>query len=153
MQRTEYKKERFVANASKLRVALVVSTFNSDITENMLEAALSTLREWHVQVRNITIVRVPGTFEIPVACQKLIKKIKPHAIVALGCVIQGDTKHDHYISSAVSHGIMRLSLDHHIPISFGILTTNNLAQAVARSRGKENKGHEAAAAALEIALL
>jgi 6,7-dimethyl-8-ribityllumazine synthase len=153
MQRKEYKKVRAVGNASTLRVALVVSRFNSDITESMLEAALMTLREWGVTERNTHVVHVPGSFEIPVACQKVIKKVKPHAIVALGCVIQGDTKHDHYISSAVSHGIMRLSLDHTIPISFGILTTNNLAQAKVRSQGKANKGHEAALAVLETALL
>lgn len=119
----------------------------------MLNASLETLREWGVTSKNTTIVHVPGSFEIPVACQKVIARVKPHAIVALGCVIQGDTKHDHYISSAVSHGIMRLSLDHKIPISFGVLTTNNLAQAQARSRGKENKGYEAALAVLETALI
>ena len=153
MQRKEYKKVRVAGDASKLRVAIVVSRFNSDITESMLEAARSTLRAWGVTEKNTTVVRVPGSFEIPVACQKVIARVKPHAIVALGCVIQGDTKHDHYISSAVSHGIMRLSLDHKIPVSFGVLTTNNLAQAKARSRGKENKGYEAALAVLETALL
>ncbi len=153
MQRKEYKKERAVGNGSKLKVALVVSRFNSDITDSMLEAARETLRAWGVTARNTTTVFVPGSFEIPVACQKVIAKTKPHAIIALGCIIQGDTKHDHYIASAVSHGLMRLSLDHKIPISFGILTTNNLAQAKARSRGKENKGHEAALAVLETALL
>ncbi len=153
MQRKEYKKERSAGDASKLKVAVVVSEFNSDITERMLDAALETLNAWGVEVKNTTIVRVPGSFEIPVACQKVIARSKPHAIVALGCVIQGDTKHDHYISSAVSHGIMRLSLDHKIPISFGVLTTNNLAQAKARSKGKENKGYEAARAVLTTALL
>lgn len=153
MQRKEYKKERPAGDASKLKIALVVSRFNSDITESMLEAARMTLREWGVNEKKTIVVHVPGSFEIPVACQKVIAKYKPNAIVALGCVIQGETKHDHYISSAVSHGIMRLSLDHKVPISFGILTTNNLAQAQARSRGRENKGHEAARAVLETALL
>ncbi len=153
MQRKEYSKKRVTGNASKLKVALVVSRFNEDITESMLTAALETLSEWGVAKKNTTIVHVPGSFEIPVACQKIIARVKPHAVIALGCVIQGDTKHDHYISSAVSHGIMRLSLDHKIPISFGILTTNNLGQAQIRSRGKENKGHEAAIAVLEAALL
>lgn len=140
-------------NASRLRVGVVVSKYNSDITGELLKGALNTLRDYHVPERNITVVEVPGSFEIPYGCLALIKKKKPHAIIALGCVLKGETKHDEYIASAVSHGIMDLSLDHNIPISFGVLTPNTLAQARTRSRGKYNKGVEAALAALESALL
>lgn len=139
--------------ASRLRVGIVVSKYHSDITISMLKGALKTLREWHVPDRNISVVEVSGSFEIPYGCLALIKRKKPDAIVALGCVLKGETKHDEYISSAVSHGIMRLSIERGIPISFGVLTPNTLAQARARSRGKHNKGEEAAIAALESALL
>lgn len=153
MQRKHYEKETKIRDASKLRVGVVVSRFNEDITERMLEGALETLGAWGVKEKNIQVVHVPGSFEIPFGCLKMIKKVKPHAVVALGCIIKGDTDHDKYIADAVSHGIMHLSLKHSIPISFGVITTNTLAQAVVRSTGKTNKGPEAATAALESALL
>jgi 6,7-dimethyl-8-ribityllumazine synthase len=153
MQRSEYAKERDRGDASKLKVGIVVSRFNEDVTEGMLDGALETLREWKVDPRKVRVVHVAGSFEIPYGCLQLIKRWKPDAVIALGCVIKGETDHDRYIADAVSHGIMRLSLDHSVPISFGVITTNNLKQAKERSRGKTNKGPEAAAAALEAALL
>ncbi len=153
MQRRHYEKEQEKRDASKLKIGVVVSRFNEDITGRMLDGALETLRAWGVKEKNIRVVHVPGSFEIPFGALKLIKKMKPHAVIALGCVIKGDTDHDKYIADAVSHGIMRLSLDNMIPVSFGVITTNNLEQAVVRSTGKTNKGPEAAAAALESALL
>ena len=152
MQRAHYAKKPNAKDASKLKVALVVSQFNSDITESMLLGALETLRAWKVKERNISIMRVPGSFEIPLACRTIIKKRKPDALVALGCVIKGETKHDEYISNALSHGLIRLMLDYGVPIGFGVITPNNLAQAKARSRGKANKGIEATLSALEMAL-
>ena len=110
------------------------------------------LREWRVSEKNTNVLRVAGSFEIPYGCLNLIQK-KPDAIIALGCLIKGETKHDEYIASAVSHGIMRLSLDYKIPIGFGVITANNITQAKARSSGNANKGAEAAIAALEMALL
>jgi 6,7-dimethyl-8-ribityllumazine synthase len=153
MQRKHYDKEVERKDASKLRVGVVVSRFNEDITGRMREGALDTLRGWGVKEKNITVVHVPGSFELPLAAVKLIKAKKPHAVIALGCVIKGDTDHDKYIADSVSHGLMRLSLDHAIPVSFGVITTNTLEQAVVRSTGKTNKGPEAAIAALESALL
>lgn len=154
MQRNEYARKRNARDASALRIGIVVSRFNTDITEDMLAGALQTLRAWGVRERNIEVIHVPGSFEIPFACRMLLsKKKKPDAIIALGCIIKGETDHDRYIASAVSHGIMQLTLESGIPISFGILTTNNLKQAEVRSRGKSNKGIEAAIAALESALL
>lgn len=150
MQRAQYAKEKATGNASRLKVGIAVSEFNSDITGAMLAGALETLREWKVPERVITIVHVPGSFELPLACAKLIKK-KADVVIALGCVIKGETKHDEYISNAVAHGLTRLMLDTGIPIGFGVITPNNLAQAKARSRGTANKGIEAAVAALRMA--
>ena len=141
-----------IKNASALRVGIVVSNYNSDVTGTMLDGALSTLNAWQVKDKNVIVLKVSGSFEIPFACLKLIKK-KVDAIIALGCIVKGETRHDEYIASAVAHGIMRLSLDHTVPISFGVLTTNTLKQAHDRSRGENNKGNEAAVAALQSALL
>ena len=155
MQRKHYTKRQAAGDASLLTIGVVVSQFNSDITGTMLEGALATLRAWKVKDRNIHICRVPGSFEIPLGCAKLLRARgkKPDALIALGCVLRGETKHDEYISLAVSHALQRLMLDYHVPIGFGVITPNNLAQAKARSRGKANKGIEAAIAALRMALL
>lgn len=153
MQRKEYTKRIKPRDASRLTVGIVVSRFNADITERMLKGALEVLHLSKVREDNISIVQVPGSFEIPFGCLKLLKKKKPDAIVALGCIIRGETKHDEYLASAVSHGIIDLILHHRVPISFGVITTNNLAQAKVRSSGKTNKGGEAARAALGMALL
>lgn len=156
MQRTHYAKavEKKKQDASGLSVGVVVSEFNSDITEPMLHEALATLRAWKVKEQNISVVRVPGSFEIPYGCLTLLSaKKKPDAIVTVGCIIKGETEHDRYLAMAVSQAIMRLTIDFTTPISFGIITPNNLAQAKARSRGMGNKGPEAAEAALRLGLL
>lgn len=154
MQRSHYEKVVKVQDASRLTVGIVVSEFNGDVTERMLTGALTTLRQWGVREKNIRIIHVPGSFEIPYGCQKLLSvKKKPDALVALGCVIKGETDHDRYIAHAVAAGIMNLSTAHHVPIAFGVITPNSLAQARVRSKGKHNKGVEAAIAALRCALL
>jgi 6,7-dimethyl-8-ribityllumazine synthase len=153
MQRKHYEREPERKDGSKLKVGVVVSRFNEDITGRMLDGALDTLAAWGVKEKNIKVVRVPGSFELPFGAVKLIKSMKPDAVIALGCIIKGDTDHDKYIADAVSHGLMRLSLDFGIPVSLGVITTNNLEQAVIRSTGKTNIGPDAAVAALESALL
>jgi 6,7-dimethyl-8-ribityllumazine synthase len=154
MRRTDLAKTKRTKNASKLRVGIVVSDYNVDITGNLLAGALETLREWGVSEKNCSVVHVPGAFEIPFGCSKLLmNNKKPHAIIALGCVLKGETKHDEYISNAVAHGITQLSIQYKIPISFGVLTPNTLEQARERSQGDTNKGKEAAVAALELATL
>ncbi len=135
-------------NGLKLKIGVVVSQFNSNITESMLEGALEVLAENKVKINNIKVVRVPGSFEIPFACQKLAITKKYNALVAIGCVIKGETDHYYYICNEVSRGIMRVMLENNLPIGFGILTCQNLKQAKVRSSGKENKGKEAAEAAL-----
>lgn len=137
-------------NGGRLKIALVVSRFNSDITEKMLAGALRTLESNSVLKNNIEIVWVPGSFEIPLACQRLAKTKKFDGIVALGCVIKGDTDHFYYISSEASHGIMRVMLGHSLPIGFGVITTKNLKQAQDRSGEKNNKGSEASQAVLDM---
>ena len=153
MQRKNYTKKIVLPDGSGLKIGIVVSEFHKDITERLLDGALQTLDACKVKKKNIHIVRVPGSFEIPFGCLTLLKKRRYHALTALGCIIKGETDHDVYIASAVSQGIMNLSLDYHIPISFGIITANNLAQAEARSRGEDNRGKDAGLAAVLMALL
>ncbi|MEK7155370.1 MAG: 6,7-dimethyl-8-ribityllumazine synthase [Patescibacteria group bacterium] len=150
MQRKHHRRAVAAQNAAQLNVGIVVSDFNAYITGALLEGALTTLAEWKVAKKNITVLHVPGGFEIPLGCLQLLKSKKPDALIALGCVIKGETKHDEYISHAVAHALQDLMLTHHVPIGFGVLTPNSLAQAKARSRGKTNKGCEAAAAALAM---
>jgi 6,7-dimethyl-8-ribityllumazine synthase len=134
----------------KLKIGVVVSKFNDNITEPMLKGALETLKENKVKAENIKTVWVPGSFEIPLACQRFAETKKYDALVAIGCVIKGETDHFYYICSEASRGIMNVMLKFNIPIGFGMLTTQNLKQARIRSRGKENKGREAAEAALAM---
>ena len=137
-------------NGSRLKVGIVVSRFNNNITEPMLKGALEILKGNKVKKENIKTVWVPGSFEIPLACQRLAQTKKYNALVAIGCVIKGETDHFYYICNEVSRGIMDVMLKSDIPIGFGVLTTQDLKQAQVRSCGKENKGKEAAEAALMI---
>jgi 6,7-dimethyl-8-ribityllumazine synthase len=114
----------------------------------MLKGALKTLKENKVRGGNIKIVYVPGSFEIPLACQRLARLKKYDALVAIGCIIKGETDHFYYICNEASRGIMDVMLKCGVPIGFGVLTCLNLKQAEIRSRGRENKGREAAEAAL-----
>lgn len=149
MQRKNKKEEKMI-DGSKLKIAIVVANFNSDITGRMLEGALEVLQKNKVKKNNIEVVEVPGAYEIPLSCQRLAKSKKFDAIVALGCVIKGETDHYYFISREVSRGIMEVSLNFSLPIGFGVITTNNLRQAKDRSVGKNNKGKEATEAALEM---
>lgn len=153
MRRREYEKKKAAGNASGLSVGIVVSRFNEDITESMLDGARSTLRMWKVREKDIHVVRVYGSFEVPFACARLIKRKKLDAVIAIGCIVKGETRHDEYLARATTDGLMRVMLDYNVPVGFGIITTNDLKQAHARSRGVGNKGSEAAAAALEAALM
>jgi 6,7-dimethyl-8-ribityllumazine synthase len=149
MQRKNKSSEKLI-DGSKYKIAIVVSKFNSDITEKMLRGALEILEKNKVKKNNIKIVRVPGSFEIPLVCKKLAEEKKYDGLIAIGCVIKGDTDHYYYISQEVSRGIMNVMLEFSLPIGFGVITTNNLQQAKNRSNDKCNKGKEAAEAVLEI---
>jgi 6,7-dimethyl-8-ribityllumazine synthase len=153
MQTQEFLKKAEPRDASKLKVSIVAAKFHSDITDSMVDGALDLLKEWKVKEKNITVRRVYGSFDLPFAAALAIKKDKTHAVIAIGCIVKGETKHDEYIAHAVAQGLTNLSIQHVIPVSLGILTVNKLAQAKARSTGRTNHGEKAAIAALEAALL
>ncbi len=140
--------------ATGRRFALVVSTFNKEITDGLLRGAQSALTEAGASSADITVVRVPGAFEIPFTARRLARSGRYDAVVCLGCVIKGETMHFEYIASAVSNGIMAVSADTDVPVTFGVLTTLTEEQAVARSvHGPDNKGREAALSAVEMVTL
>ena len=137
--------------ASKYRIAIVVSEYNEAITFALRDGAIETLKKYGVKEKNIFVELVPGAYELPLAAKWLYEKKKADAVLALGCVIKGDTDHDIYINSAVSHGLMNLGLETKAPFAFGVITPNNLQQAKDRAGGKHgNKGVECAVAALKM---
>lgn len=135
-----------------MRIAIVVTRFNEDIASGLLRGAVAALAEAGNQP--LTTCHVPGAWELPLAAQWLARHEQPDAIVALGAVIRGDTAHFDYISEQCSAGLGRVSLDHNIPVCFGVLTCDDLEQARRRSADDEhNKGREAAQAAIEMVAL
>lgn len=136
-----------------LKFAIIVSRFNETITEALLEGAVRTLKQRGTQAEDITVAEVPGAFEIPGAAKQLGLLGHYDALICLGAVIQGETPHFDYICTEVSHGIAQLALDLDIPVIFGVLTTLNIEQALARSNEHNNKGVEAALAAIEMIYL
>lgn len=140
-------------DASGLRFAVVVAEFNASITERLLDGTLECLAKHGVPEDSVHVRRVPGAFELPLGSQVLAKTGDYEAIVALGCVIRGDTPHFEYVSQAATHGLLRVTLDTGVPVAFGVLTTEDLAQAEARAGGEHgNKGFDAAQTAVEMAL-
>jgi 6,7-dimethyl-8-ribityllumazine synthase len=140
--------------AAGYRFAIVVSRFNEEITEGLLTGARAALASAQVRADDITLIRVPGAFEIPVTARRLAKTGRYDAIICLGCVIKGDTMHFEYIASAVSKGIMDAGTATGVPVAFGVLTTLTDEQAAIRAaEGPDNKGREAALAAVEMATL
>ncbi|HAA60084.1 MAG TPA: 6,7-dimethyl-8-ribityllumazine synthase, partial [Planctomycetaceae bacterium] len=132
------------------RFAVVVSKYNSDVTNRLCEAAVTTLGQHGVTDEKILVVPVPGSFEIPVVAEQLARSGRYAAIVCLGAVIQGDTTHHEYINHQVAEGIRTAAQQTGIPVAFGVLTCQSLELALDRAGGKMgNKGHEAAMAALE----
>ncbi|HKA32102.1 MAG TPA: 6,7-dimethyl-8-ribityllumazine synthase [Candidatus Binatia bacterium] len=141
-------------DASGLKFAIVVSRFNDFVTEKLLEGALEALRAHGADERRIDVIRVPGAFEIPLVAKQVAARGKHDALVCLGAIIRGDTPHFDYIADAVTRGLGALTLEYRLPISFGVLTTNNVEQAMERAGEKnQNKGYEAALTAIEMANL
>ena len=139
--------------ASGLRVAVLVSRFNSFITERLLEGALDALRRHGVEEKGITVIRVPGSFEIPLGVRRAAGQ-KVDAVIALGALIRGGTPHFDYLSAEVTKGVAQVMLETGVPVAFGVLTTDTVEQAVERAGTKAgNKGAEAAQTALEMASL
>ncbi|MBD3170790.1 MAG: 6,7-dimethyl-8-ribityllumazine synthase [candidate division Zixibacteria bacterium] len=140
--------------AAGKKFAIVVSRFNEFFTEKLLEGALDCLNRHDCNDDDITIIRVPGSFEIPYAAQKLAESKKYDAVIAIGTVVRGDTPHFDYIASEVAKGIAKVSLDSGVPVIFGVITTDNLEQAIERAGTKAgNKGWHAALSAIEMANL
>lgn len=151
MQRNKkLKSKKIKVNGEILRIGIVVSGFHSDITNKLLTGARKDLLHCGISIKNIKVVRAPGSFELPLACQKMAKSAKYHGLIALGCVIKGETDHYYYIAGETAAGIMKVMLKYDIPIGFGVLTTDTVQQAKARSSVKENKGVEAARAVVEM---
>jgi 6,7-dimethyl-8-ribityllumazine synthase len=140
--------------AKGLRFGIVVSRFNSFISERLLEGAMDALRRSGAEEEDWTVARVPGAFEIPLASKKMAKSGRYDAIICLGCVIRGATPHYAYIAAEVTKGIASLSLESEVPVAFGVLTTDTIEQAIERAGTKAgNKGFDAALSAIEMANL
>jgi 6,7-dimethyl-8-ribityllumazine synthase len=138
-------------NAGGLKIAVIVSRFNSFICDRLVEGALDALVRHGAASEDVDIVRVPGAFEIPVAAQKVAASGRYDALICLGAVIRGATPHFDYVSAEVSKGIASVSLEAGLPIAFGVLTTDSIEQAIERAGTKAgNKGFEAAVSAIEM---
>lgn len=138
--------------AAGFRFAIVVSKYNDFVTDRLQAGAMAALAGAGVNSNDVTVVRVPGAFEIPLASQRAAESGRFDAIVCVGCLIRGETAHFEFIASAVAHGLTTASAATGIPMAFGVLTTNSAEEALARAGdGSSNKGHEAATAAIEMA--
>jgi 6,7-dimethyl-8-ribityllumazine synthase len=137
-----------------LRVAVAVSRFNEQITRRLLNGALGALRTCGVPEDQVDVTWAPGAYDLPVVAQTLARSGRYDALVCLGCVIRGETTHDRYVALGATTGLMQVSLEAALPVTFGVLTTQTLEQAEARSGGAHgNKGEDAALAAVELANL
>lgn len=139
-------------DATRLRIALVVSKYNDFVTTRLRDGALEALKSAGAADDAIVVVSVPGAFEIPQAARRLAETGRFDAIVCLGCVIRGETPHFDYLCAATTQGITEAAQATGVPMTFGVLTTNSAAEAIARAaKGSANKGWEAAMAAVELA--
>ena len=140
-----------ISEVNKMKFGLVVSTWNKNITDNLYDGAYKTLLKYGVKEANIKKIEVPGSFELIYGCKKMQNK-NVDVIIAIGCIIKGETDHYNYICQSVSNGITQLNIINNIPIVFCVLTDHNVQQSINRSGGKHgNKGIESAVAAIKIA--
>jgi 6,7-dimethyl-8-ribityllumazine synthase len=138
-------------SAAGLRFGVVISRFNSFITERLLDGALDALQRSGAANDQIEIIRVPGSFELPIAAKKLAEAKRPDAIICIGCVLRGETSHYEHVSNEVARGIQLAQMDTGVPIAFCVLTCDTLEQAIDRAGLKSgNKGFEAGLAAIEM---
>ena len=143
-----------VPNANGLRIGLIVSQWNKEITHALYKGAVETLISHGVKDQDIITFHVPGSFELPFGASKMIDKHAPDAVIVIGSVIQGETKHFDFVCQATAQGVMDLNIQTQTPVIFCVLTDNTLQQAQDRSGGKHgNKGVEAAVAAIQMATL
>ena len=140
-----------IQNAHKMRVGILVSEWNSEVTSELLKAALVSLEKHGVQLPNIFVHEVPGSFELTAGAAMMASSIDLDAIVCLGCIIQGETRHFEFIAQSVANGIASVGVQFNMPVIFGVLTTDTHQQALDRAGGKHgNKGDEAAVTALKM---
>lgn len=141
--------------ADGARFAIVATRWNDAIVDRLVEGALEVLRDCGTAEADITVVRVPGAFELPVVCDRLADSGDYDAVIALGAVIRGDTPHFDFVAGECARGLAATALEYSIPITFGVITADNMAQAEARAQPDEdhNKGAEAANAAVEMVTL
>ena len=140
-----------VPDASDMRFGIVVSEWNSHITGALLEGAVTTLKKHGVKEENILIQTVPGSFELTFGSAQMIKSGKVDAVIAIGCVVRGDTPHFDYVCAGTTQGIAHLNATSNVPVIYGLITTNNMEQAEDRAGGKlGNKGDEGAITAIKM---
>jgi 6,7-dimethyl-8-ribityllumazine synthase len=145
---TEYEGK---TDAAGMRLAIVAGRFNDDITKLLLEGAQAELADHGLEPASVPVVWVPGAFEVPLVAKQLAESGERDAVICLGAVIRGDTPHFDFVAGQCAAGISRVALDTGVPVAFGVLTTDDLDQALARAGGAEgNKGAEAAATAVEM---
>ena len=141
-------------HCKKLRVGIVAAEWNDNIISPLLQGAIDTLTENGVCPENIFVSRVPGTVELTYGAKRMIDSLSPDAVIVLGCVVRGDTPHFDYVCDSVTQGVTELNLRECVPVIFGVITTNNMEQALDRAGGKVgNKGSECAATALKMTAL
>lgn len=141
-------------SATTAKFTIVVARFNGFVVESLLEGAIDTLKRHGVGEENISVVRVPGAFEMPLATKRVAQSKSCDAIITLGAVIRGGTPHFDFVAGECASGIARISLEENLPIAFGVLTTDTIEQAIERSGTKAgNKGADAAMSALEMVSL
>lgn len=135
-----------------MRIGVVVAEWNGEITQNLFQGCKEALSEAGLPEKNLTVIHVPGAFELPFGAQLLLESSSYDAIICLGCVIRGETAHFDFVCSACANGVQEVSLKHHKPVIFGVLTDDTIEQSRARSGGEHgNKGVEAAVTALKMA--
>ncbi|HEJ83862.1 MAG: 6,7-dimethyl-8-ribityllumazine synthase [Deltaproteobacteria bacterium] len=138
-------------SAEGFRFAIIVSRFNDFICSRLMEGAIDALTRHGCDEKDILIIKVPGAFEMPLAARKMVRTGESDAVICVGAVIRGATPHFDYVAAEVSKGIASVALESEIPVTFGVLTTDNLEQAIERAGSKSgNKGFEAAMAAIEM---
>jgi len=144
----------FIPSAYDMRFGIVVSDWNSEITWQLLDGAVKTLKKFNAKDENIVIKHVPGSFELTLGAQVIAEQTDVEAVICLGCVIQGETPHFNYVCQGVTQGITQLNIDYNMPFIFGVLTTLDQEQAKDRAGGKHgNKGDEAAITAIKMVAL
>ena len=152
MSESTVKEGELLVRAS--RIVLLVSRFNSFVVESLLAGAIDTLKRHGAEERDLEVVRVPGAYEMPIAAQRLAASKRFDAIIALGAVIRGGTPHFEYVAGECTTGLATVSMQHDIPMAFGVLTVDTIEQAIERSGTKAgNKGVEAALSAIEMVSL